>query len=241
MDLCLAPSGTRLWIRSRRQRRSRPAHGTDRPIVAASSLRLVTALVASDNETKSSCSSDYGGWMGPDDLCGLLAEPSRLRTYAAVVLDVSMPADIARLAGLEPPVVFKALQRLEKGGLITSGPHGFHTEPRVFKDAVRSTRPDPADRVPLDEDPARDQVLKAFVSDGRLTVIPTVPAKLQVVLEHLARAFEPGRDYLEKEVNGMLNEWYPDHAALRRHLVEAGLLTRADGIYRRVTETRTQG
>jgi hypothetical protein len=45
--------------------------------------------------------------------------------------------------------------------------------------------------------------------------------------------FEPGRQYPEKEVNEILHAWYPDHAMLRRNLVDAGLLTRSNSIYQR--------
>lgn len=174
--------------------------------------------------------------MDADAVCGLLAEPVRLRTFSAVVLGGRTPTKVAELSGLELPEVFKALQRLEKGGLIASADHEFHPRPDVFKEVVRSAVPDPADRVPLDDDPARDAVLRGFIRNGRLAVMPTVPAKLQIVLEYVARSFQPGQDYPEQKVNGMLNEWYPDHAALRRYLVEADLLSRADGVYRRVVQ-----
>src|SRR5439155_10664404 len=50
--------------------------------------------------------------MNADLLCGLLAEPSRLRTYSAVVLGASTPEQVAGSTGLAAPVVVKALQRL---------------------------------------------------------------------------------------------------------------------------------
>jgi hypothetical protein len=102
----------------------------------------------------------------------------------------------------------------------------------AFKQAVRESRPE---RVPLDPDPERDAVLRAFIRDGRLTHFPTWPAKFRVVLEHIVKSFEPGRSYPESEVNEILNRWHPDHAALRRQLVDATLLTRANSIYTRPT------
>lgn len=51
---------------------------------------------------------------------------------------------------------------------------------------------------------------------------------------HLASRFEPGRSYDEAEVNAILADDAPDHATLRRHLVDEGFLRRDHGTYRRV-------
>jgi hypothetical protein len=166
--------------------------------------------------------------MNSDQLCGLLAEPSRLRTYSAIVLGAATPEQVAGSTGLPAPVVVKALQRLTKGGLIEASRDGFTANAGAFKDAVRESRPE---WVPLDPDPDRDAVLKSFIRDGRLTHFPTVPEKFRIVLEYLVANFEPGRSYPESEVNEILNRWHPDHAALRRELVDARLLSRTDSIY----------
>ncbi|MDX2970101.1 DUF2087 domain-containing protein [Kribbella solani] len=168
--------------------------------------------------------------MNADQLCGLLAEPSRLRAYSAIVLGATTPEQIAGSAGLPAPVVTKALRRLTKGGLIAASRDGFSADESAFKDAVREGRPE---RVPLDPDPARDNVLKSFIRDGRLTHFPTFPEKLRVVLEYLVLSFETGRAYPETEVNEILNRWHPDHAALRRELIEARLLDRENSVYTR--------
>jgi hypothetical protein len=168
--------------------------------------------------------------MNADQLCGLLAEPSRLRTYSAIVLGASTPDQVAGSTGLPAPVVVKALQRLTKGGLIAASRDGFTADEGAFKDAVRESRPE---RVPLDPDPTRDNVLKSFIRDGRLTHFPTFPDKYRIVLEHIVQSFEAGRQYPESEVNELLNRWHPDHAALRRGLVDARLLARDNSIYSR--------
>jgi len=168
--------------------------------------------------------------MNADQLCGLLAEPSRLRTYSAIVLGATTPEQVAGSTGLAAPVVVKALQRLTKGGLIAASRDGFTADEGAFKDAVRDSRPE---WVPLDPDPARDNVLKSFIRDGRLTHFPTFPDKYRIVLEYLVQDFELGRAYPESEVNEILNRRHPDHAALRRGLVDARLLARENSIYTR--------
>ena len=77
-----------------------------------------------------------------------------------------------------------------------------------------------------------DPTLERFLTpDGRLHTIPTKHAKLLVVLDHLAQSFEPGEVYPETAVNEMLQQFHPDHAALRRYLVENQFLTREHGRY----------
>jgi len=77
-----------------------------------------------------------------------------------------------------------------------------------------------------------DPTLERFLTpDGRLHTIPSKQAKLLVVLDHLAQSFEPGEVYPEPVVNEMLQRFHPDHAALRRYLVENQFLTREGGRY----------
>jgi hypothetical protein len=76
------------------------------------------------------------------------------------------------------------------------------------------------------------RVLHNFLADdGSLRTIPSKQSKLLVVLDHLSQSFEPGRTYPETEVNDILTRFHPDHAALRRYLVENGFLTREDSVY----------
>ena len=76
-----------------------------------------------------------------------------------------------------------------------------------------------------------DQVLRSFMTGGRLHTIPSWHAKRLVVLDHIAQSFEPGRTYPEPEVNAILERFHPDYAALRRYLVEDQFLTREDAVY----------
>ena len=79
-----------------------------------------------------------------------------------------------------------------------------------------------------------DAILRRYVRDGRLASMPRPGRKRQIVLEHLAQLFEPGRRYAEPEVNLVLRQWWEDVAALRRYLVDAALLAREGGEYWRI-------
>jgi hypothetical protein len=75
--------------------------------------------------------------------------------------------------------------------------------------------------------------LAPFFCNGRLETIPASRARRLALLAHVARSFEAGREYREDEVNRMLQAIHADHATLRRYLVDAGLLRRSRGVYRR--------
>ena len=86
--------------------------------------------------------------------------------------------------------------------------------------------------------PDAERVLGSFIdAEGRLHTIPTRRAKRLVILDHLAQEFEPGRLYPEVEVVEILTRFHPDHAALRRYLVDDQFLTRRDGVYWRAGGT----
>jgi len=71
--------------------------------------------------------------------------------------------------------------------------------------------------------------LRPYVRDGRISVMPAKRAARLVLLDQVAQAFEPGRRYPEQAVNEILKAVYDDHAALRRYLIDEGLLTRTPG------------
>lgn len=169
--------------------------------------------------------------VSPAALCGLLAEEDRLRVYAAVVLGASGLTGIEAATGLPARTVAAAVARLQQGGLLVLTDGALRAGVEVFKDSVRAHAAAPAPAEPMDPDRQRDQILRTFVVDGRLTHLPAAHGKRQVVLEHIASSFEPGVRYPEREVNAVLRAWHDDYAALRRYLVDSDLLSRADGTY----------
>ena len=79
--------------------------------------------------------------------------------------------------------------------------------------------------------------LRAFVRDGRIITIPSKRAKRLLLLDCVAQEFEPGRQYQEAEVDTILKGVFDDHAALRRYLVDEGLMSREAGVYWRTGGT----
>jgi hypothetical protein len=90
------------------------------------------------------------------------------------------------------------------------------------------------DPAPVLDALARHPVLRVFVQDGRVPALPARMARRRVLLNEVALAFEPGIRYPEPQVNDFLRRIHPDHAALRRYLVDADFLERSDGLYWRI-------
>ncbi len=100
---------------------------------------------------------------------------------------------------------------------------------------IKETLPQTAEA--LDLDAYARKVVKDFSKrDGSLKEIPAQQKKLQAVLRHLLKEFEPEHQYTEKQVNEILAHFHPDTASLRRAMIEYKLMQRADGKYWRVSE-----
>jgi hypothetical protein len=164
-------------------------------------------------------------------IAGLLADPTRLKVVAALALGATTIEEAAEAAGLPLKDVALAARRLARGGLVHRDGHALALRSELFGAAARAAAEAAPPPEPLSEDPAEDAVLSAFVRGGRLTAIPAQRSKRLVVLDHLVRVFEPGVRYPERQVNVLLAVWHPDVAALRRYLVDEGLLTREAGVY----------
>ena len=170
--------------------------------------------------------------MGPNDVLGLLAEEHRLRAFAAVVLGARTPGEVAQRAGLSAREAAAAVNRLLQGGLLATTDDGLVAQVALLKDTVRGYANQlavPAE--PLDPDRGRAAVLRAFIAEGRLVSIPAARGKRRIILEHIVSGFEPGVKYPEREVDAVLRAWHPDHASLRRHLIDEDLMARAEGVY----------
>ncbi len=165
-------------------------------------------------------------------IVGLLADADRRRCWAAVELGATTPDAVIAAAGLSAQRVTTALGRLASGGLVVAAADGaLVSAGEAIQAAARAAlqRPDSDehDNVPAD---AR-KVMRSFVAEGRIIQIPTSAAKRRVLLDWLAQDFEPGVRYSEAMVNMILGQRHADTAALRRYLVDEGLLDRDAGQY----------
>jgi hypothetical protein len=171
-------------------------------------------------------------------LVGLLADDDRRRMFAAVELGGTTLDAAATLAGLPVPRAAKALATLAGSGLVVPGDGGgLRVAGTAFQVAARDALSRPSSDEHADRPGEVRRVFEAFVRDGRITQIPTNRQKRLVVLDWLAQDFEPGARYSEPMVNLILGKRHADTAALRRYLVDEGLLDRAGGEYWRAGGT----
>ena len=71
-----------------------------------------------------------------------------------------------------------------------------------------------------------EQIDQFFRPDGTLISIPVKPAKKIAVLTHIAQELSPTTKYPEKELNLIIAKYHDDTAAIRRHMIEYGILER---------------
>jgi hypothetical protein len=80
-------------------------------------------------------------------------------------------------------------------------------------------------------------VLQSFVTDDRITSIPSSRKKRFVLLKWLVEKFVCDRNYSEKEVNTLLKQHHEDCATLRREFIGYQMMSRDRSVYRRLPET----
>ena len=70
----------------------------------------------------------------------------------------------------------------------------------------------------------RGEVLRRHMSQGRITSVPVRRPDRLVLLDQVARAFEPGVRYTEPELNTVLCRFSANLVVLRRSLMDEGFL-----------------
>jgi hypothetical protein len=173
-----------------------------------------------------------------------LTDATRLRILGRLASAPAALDEIVSELGLRRADAMRHLALLRERGLVGGGddePFSIRLETlsalgRALDAAHRAAEHRAAES--FDAPPGTSEedakVLRAFVVDGRLASIPASEKKRLVILGYLReQCFAEDRDYPEKEVNQRLGLFHRDVASLRRYLVDAKLMTREAGVYRR--------
>jgi hypothetical protein len=170
---------------------------------------------------------------------GLLADPDRLRVFAALALCPGTAEELAARSGVAQREVLAALAKLEAGEAVRVLDDVWSVDTASLRRHAREAHADVAVYEEEGLAPREAAVLRAFLRDGRLVSIPSTRSKRLVVLDHICKVFEIGVRYPEREVDVLVRAFHDDYAALRRHLVDEGFLAREHGTYWRTGGTVT--
>ncbi len=170
----------------------------------------------------------------------VLADKSRLRILGLLSEREYTVKEMAAALGLKEPTVSAHLNMLKWHDMVNMRQEGTahyyslrqddvhrllqELKPKAFREDEEDSSSSEFER----------KVMQSFFVEGRLKQIPMAHKKMVVILHRLAREFEFGVHYPEKQVNTILQRFHPDYATLRRQLVDNRLLARERGLYWRI-------
>ncbi|HLX47617.1 MAG TPA: DUF2087 domain-containing protein [Streptosporangiaceae bacterium] len=158
--------------------------------------------------------------MLPLTVCTALADRDRLRLFGTICRE---PAGTPVASLHLDPKGRKALTKLLAAGLVERDGDRFVVKPETFRRAVVDYHGEAS--ASLGVIGASDRVAALF-SRGKLVSIPRPGALRTELLRFLADRFARDRAYSEAEVRDLLQLVHPDHATLRRFMVDEGILHR---------------
>ena len=175
-------------------------------------------------------------------LASALLDTDRLRIAAALVERPANRMELAAATGIGHRDLLRQLDILKWHGLVRLqepaprqpdqySPYELNAEAfRAARQAMgkyKGVKPRPTD--------SRLMTLETFMPGGKLNAMPLKQHQIVVILDEIARNFEPERQYKEREVNVILEEINEDYCTLRRLLVDYGYMDRDKGVYTRKT------
>lgn len=174
-----------------------------------------------------------------------LADKSRLQILKSLAIE---DMDVERLAGrldLTPATISFHLKKLSEAGAVRSYKNQYYTMYTLCKDVfmtrildVITETSDEADIQAQRDAQYRKRVIESFFAYGKLKAIPAQRKKERIILEEIAKAFEPGRTYTEREVNIIIADFHDDFCTIRRDMIGEKIMARENGTYWLITETK---
>jgi hypothetical protein len=162
-----------------------------------------------------------------------MASAERLRIIGVLVRGRARQAEIAEQLHVPVRDVFNHLSFLVHVGVVSESDGVFDLNEKAIESFARGQFEGKRRSFESKEEKPEDarKVLKNFLNaDGTLKQIPAPGNKLLIILNFIVDAFAFDTNYTEKEVNTILRRFHVDTAALRRYLVDNGLMARgSDG------------
>lgn len=167
-------------------------------------------------------------------LLKLIADETRIDILNILMREDSYVEKIACDLSLTPATICYHLKKMEAAGIVKTSRSQFYIIYSLNKDIFSKTlselicKDGEADA----EEKYKKEVISHFFKYGKLTQIPTQRKKREIILAEIAKAFEKGRDYGEKEVNETIHLFHEDHCTIRREMIACGLMERERETYR---------
>lgn len=167
-----------------------------------------------------------------------LSDESRLKIVGTLSASERSVDELAKMLNLRAPTVSHHLTKLKEVELVSMRSEGTTHYYTLNVDAMRDLSKrvlalqtvEDIGRI-VSEDAYEQKILRDFLEGERLKEIPASRKKRSVILRWLCDFFTEGKKYSEKEVNSIISRHHPDFATLRRELICAKLLDRANGVY----------
>lgn len=133
------------------------------------------------------------------------------------------------------------LKKLEDVGAVKSRKEQYYTmysmNRDIFKVSILDILKEESEELTLQkerDEQYRKKVIDAFFEYGKLKSIPSQRKKERIVLEEIAKSFEEGREYSEREINIIIADFNDDFCTIRRDMISEGILTRENMVYKKV-------
>jgi len=162
-------------------------------------------------------------------LLKLLADETRLEILNILSREDSYVEKIACELSLTPATICYHLKKMEAAGVVSCARSQFYIiyslNREIFDRPLYELIKKDGDPVSAEEKYKRE-VVSRFFKYGRLIQLPTQRKKREIVLGEIAKQFEAGRTYDEKEVNEIIHRFHEDHCTIRREMIACGLMAR---------------
>ena len=158
-----------------------------------------------------------------------MASADRLRIIGVLVRGRATQTEIAEQLHLPVRDVFDNLAFLTHVGVLHETDGVYDLDEKAIETLARGQFEGKRPTYEIKEEKPEDarKVLKNYLNaDGTLKQIPPAKNRLLIVLNFIVDAFAFDTNYTEKEVNTILRRFHLDTAALRRYLVDNGLMAR---------------
>ena len=171
------------------------------------------------------------------ELLKLLADETRLEILNILLKEDCYVEKIACEISLTPATICYHHKKMESAGIVNCSRSQFYIIYSLNRDIFN--RPlyeviKKDDVIVNTEEKYKKEVISNFFKYGRLINLPTQRKKREIVLLEIAKCFEKGRKYPEKEVNEIIHRFHEDHCTIRREMIAFGIMDREKEIYRLV-------